>query len=252
MTDYTQYGMRWEAGALLPASVEQALNQLSTSFCDITGFGELAWVVLQFGEDKESLFYEGPLQLIDLKGRLRQAGDVLLSDLVCTVSRLTDNGVQVLGGKLKEAEVSFLELTFTPLKESEIPPAEVANDEAPKGEETKPLPPAGQNRFRPDEKPADKGALPDRWAKAVLESKRVERESHFLDDGASDVRPKRGDIVQHRQFGECKVTRIGDDHVTLRKPDGRHVQLGLPILRFTETGEQNGRAVYRVEVQTKR
>ena len=247
MTDYTQQGMRWEAGATLPSALEKAFRELSFSFCDITGFGELNWVALDVGGNEEPRFFEGPLQLIDLKGRLRQAGDVLLSEFVCTVSRLTDNGIQILGGKLKEAEVSFLELTFTPLSQGENTVGEVHN-----GEPAQPDRPHQPETNRVNDKSGEKGALPERWAKAVLESKRIERESELLDDGASDVRPDRGDIVHHLQFGECKVTRISDDHVTLKKPDGRHVQLGLPILKFTPSGEQQGKKVYRVEVRARR
>jgi hypothetical protein len=226
--------------------LEKTFRALSAPFGDVSGFGELAWIALQVGEEGETQLFKGPLTLIDLKGRLRRAGDVLLADYVCTVSRLTDNGVQVLGGKLKEAEVIYLELTFTPLVEGEA--AQVETQKAEMGA------PAASNRpaaHRPAAPASEKSALPDRWAKAVLESKRVERDS-ILDDGASDVRPRTGDIVQHRQFGECKVTRIGDDHVTLRKPDGRHVQLGLPILRFTTVGEQEGKTVYSVKVRAKR
>ena len=91
-------------------------------------------------------------------------------------------------------------------------------------------------------------ALDDRWAKAVLESKRIEDDPSFFDDEETETRPKRGDIVMHAQFGECRVTRIDDDHITLRKPDGRNVQLGLTVLRFVFTGKHDGKDTFRVEI----
>ncbi len=72
------------------------------------------------------------------------------------------------------------------------------------------------------------------------------------DFDAPEVPPKTGDIVNHRQFGECTVVRLGDDHITLRKPDRRNVQLGLPILRFFREGEEDGHTVFRVEIKPRR
>ncbi len=115
MIKSTAQGIRFEAGAIVPAIVEEAVSECSFSFCDVTGFGRLKWMELAGASKGETIRFEGPLQLIDLKGRLRCAGGVILSDFVCTVSRHTDNGIQILGGELKQAEIQFAELTFLPL-----------------------------------------------------------------------------------------------------------------------------------------
>ena len=254
MADFKVYGIRLEAGAELLDTVRDAFQRLSIPFCDVVGFGELKWVELHAENQGEGRIFKGPLHLIDFKGRLRQAGDVMLEEYVCTVSRLTDNGVQLLGGKLKEAEIEYVELTFVPVDTVDVPiqAAEKGVSKESKVADSGREAPSPSVRATINARPIAKSELPDRWAKAVLESKRVQQEADFMDDGAADVRPTRGDFVRHQQFGECKVTRISDDHVTLRKPDGRHVQLGLPILKFTREGEQEGKKVYRVEVRAKR
>lgn len=253
MAEYKTYGMRLEAGQELIQSVQDAFASLAASFCDVNGFGELRRVTLQVGDVDGGQTFEGPLQLIDFKGRLRQAGAVIIADYFCTVSRLTDNGVQLLGGKISDAEIEFVELTFSPVEMVASQP--VATSALSKRPSVPPpaapaQKPAAEKRAPSAVKPS--GLLSEKWAKAVLESKKALEEADFFDDGAPDVKPKRGDFVMHQHFGECKVSRIDDDHITLRKPDGRNVQLGIPILHFTRSGEKNGRDVFEVQVSMKR
>ncbi len=262
---------------MLPGAVEQAAERLSLSFCDVSGFGELEWVELSLDEHGTAVQrFEGPLQLIYLRGRLRSAGTMVLSDFYCAFSRLTDNGIQLLGGKVHRAFAAFVELTISPLApfdaalenkdESaplvplvrEVPTRELRPSALPPP--PPPEPPTVREISRVVDKPPPSpispplkepirapSALDDRWAKAVSESKRIEEESSLLDEDG-DGRPHRGDIVMHAQFGECQVSRIDDDHITLRKPDGRNVQLGLAILRFVSLGKVKGKDAFRVEI----
>ena len=254
MTHQLPFGLRLESGAVLPDSIEEASSNLPISFCDIHGFGELLSVRIAVEGGEKAVSLEGPFQLLNLSGRLRQAGDVTLVDLVCTLSRRTDNGIQIVGGRLVEAQVSFLEITFTPLATVEARAS--AREQSPPTPQSIPREiPAplstGSNRMGPmgSHPPS---ALENRWANAIKEAKRLQDDSDFSSDEDKDVRPSRGDIVQHTQFGECKVTRISDDHITLRKPDGRNVQLGLLVLKFVHVGKQDKRDVYKVEVNVKR
>jgi hypothetical protein len=217
------------------------------SFCDIHGFGELSSVRIATDEVENAVSLEGPFQLLNLSGRLRQAGGMTLIELFCTLSRQTDNGIQIIGGRLVEARVTFLELTFSPLAVAEAGASVSA-----------PSPPVQQQPVTP-KAPASNplesyppGALENRWANAIKEAKRLQDDTDFPSEDDRDVRPSRGDIVQHTQFGECKVIRISDDHITLRKPDGRNVQLGLQILKFVHVGKQDNRDLYRVQVNVKR
>jgi hypothetical protein len=274
MNDYSNFGTRLEDGAMLPDAIEQTAEDLSITFCDVTGFGELEWVELSLDDHGTMVQrFEGPLQLIYLKGRLRSAGTVILSDFYCAFSRLTDNGIELLGGKIHRAFASFVELTFAPLQSIETghtvqtvaaapPPREIPTRELRPSSPPPPPPnpPAIHETPRTlenqsystfptpvKEVPRVLSAMDERWAKAVVESKRIEEQSAFLEE-EGDSRPHRGDIVMHNQFGECQVTRIDDDHITLRKPDGRNVQLGLTILRFVSMGKLKGKDAFRVEI----
>ena len=92
------------------------------------------------------------------------------------------------------------------------------------------------------------------WAEALAESKRLEKSGAaaaraWEDDASSAVVPLRGDVVNHRQFGRCVVAKIDDDHIFLKKPDGRIVQLGLPILAFAIQGAEGEATVFDVQVR---
>jgi hypothetical protein len=82
----------------------------------------------------------------------------------------------------------------------------------------------------------------------VEETQKLEAFPDSFDD-ITDVRPELGDIVNHKQFGKCTVSRIDDDHITLKKPNGRHVPLGLQILVFKKVGDAEGKRVFDVDVQ---
>ena len=193
MADFKVHGIRLEAGYELLDAVRDAFGRMSISFCDVIGFGELKWVELQVGDQGEGQVFEGPLQLIDFKGRLRQVADVMLDEYVCTVSRLTDNGVQVLGGKLKEAEIEYVELTFVPVDtvEVSIPAVEDGVSKAVK---------TTINARSPT-----KSALPDRWAKAVLESKRIQRVKQIKPQLCADILDLSHAVVEVAEY----LNRLG-------------------------------------------
>ncbi|HUT79007.1 MAG TPA: hypothetical protein VM285_15015 [Polyangia bacterium] len=239
--------LRFDNGTMLPAAAEAAAADADLGFCDVRGFGELNWVELQptAGGTRR---LRGPLDLLGLQGRLRRAGDVVLADWICTVSRETDNGIEVLGGRLVAAECSFAELSLTPLAAlataanrgteddhaAASPPAAAQGASRPAAPEHRPAPPAP--------------AAAAQWAEALAESRRQEANAPDW-DREDEIRPARGDLVNHLQFGRCKVLRIDDDHITLRKPDGRTVQLGLPILAFSEVGAEGQARVLDVRVR---
>ncbi len=242
MTQLLPLALRLESDAALPGSIETIADTLPP-FCDISGFGELTWVRLAADDSANTRYLKGPLQLLSLNGRLRNAGEMALIDIVCTLSRQTDNGIQVLGKRLVDAQVVFAELMFTPL-------AILDAVEKP-SVKLKAASPAIISKPKPIPRPVE-NLSESRWANAVKEASRIQRDSDIFSDEGRDLRPTRGDIVNHLQFGECTVTRIGDDHITLRKPDGRNVQLGLQILRFTHQGKKDGKDIFQVEVNRKR
>jgi len=231
------HALRLEQGADLPSAIDAASEQLEIEFCDVSAFGELEWIELRFAGADEGRRLQGPLELLDLKGRLRRAGGVVLADYVCTVSRATDTGVELLGGRLIAARATFVEVAFL-----ELQAADIADGERPAAPEPAPKPAA-----------EPKAPIGARWAEALAESKLQERRARERgwdwDADEEELRPDRGDIVVHRQFGRCAVVRLDDEHISLRKPDGRVVQLGLAILRFTAAGDDEGKPVYDVVVR---
>lgn len=268
MNDCKTLGIRLEDGVSLPLDVEELAESCDLLFCDVTGFGELEWVELAMDAHATSVQrFDGPLQLVQLNGRLRLTGTVVLSDFVCTLSRQTDNGIQLLGGRLHRAEASYVELAFSPLAPFEPekntvkaapPPRDVPTKELHRSSSQPPsprreveIPAVAPSPPSPAARELNRApaALDDRWAKAVLESNRAQENPAFLnDEDDMEISPKRGDIVHHAQFGECRVSRIDDDHITLRKPDGRNVPLGLTVLNFISMGKQDGKDVFRVKI----
>jgi predicted DNA-binding protein with PD1-like motif len=237
--------VRFEGGTLLPAAAAAAAAAESLGFCDVQGFGELRWVELK-PTTGEARRLRGPLDLLGLQGRLRRVGDVVLSDWVCTVSRETDNGIEVLGGRLVAAECAFAEISLTPLRPAagaaEAGPAAggAPGIGPPPAPRTPPAPVA-----RPVAAPPPTAAL---FAEALAESRRQETNTPDW-DREEELRPSRGDVVNHLQFGRCKVLRIDDEHLTLRKPDGRTLQLGLPVLSFSEVGAEGSSKVFDVRIR---
>jgi predicted DNA-binding protein with PD1-like motif len=253
MTETVFNGLRIEAGNELKAAIEELAIKHSFAFCDISGFGELEWIELAGASENDVKYFEGPFQLIDLKGRIRIAASMVLLDLVCTVSRYTDNGIQVLGGKLMRARTIFTEVSFCALT---IPNGTNTTRDSATMElvtpekETKLV--SDSSKPRPSVPPeSPQSTSPDgRWAQAIVESEQVRRNSEK--SAAEDELPRTGDIVNHRQFGRCLVIRLGDEHITLQKPDKRTVQLGIAILDFARAGKEGKQSVFQVSVKMNR
>ena len=240
---YTQHAIRLESGAVLPAAIDSAARELDLELCDVTGFGELQRVDLVVAGAAEPSSFDGPLDLLDLKGRWRRAGDVVLADFFCTVSRLTDNGIQLLGGRLVGAAVGFVELTLSTPVVAELAVSASLESGAAAAEDV------GDSAPQTTAKPV----MDERWAEALAESRKQQHAARSRgwdwEKDEEDARPKLGDIVDHRQFGRCKVVRLDDEHISLRKPKGRVVQLGLSILEFFAKGEEDGKPVFDVVVK---
>ncbi|MFO8073463.1 MAG: hypothetical protein R6V85_16485 [Polyangia bacterium] len=236
----TALGVRLEEGALLPGAIEAAAAELGLEFCDVRGFGRLRGLEIRAAGSEAPSRFEGPLDLLQLSGRMRRAGRVELSDWLCVVSRSTDNGVQVLGGELLEAECDFAELSFEPLlsTEPDLPRGVAGERSSGRTDAVSPKPARSRG-----------GSLGERWGEVLAESERQQGSAPDWDDENPEVVPRRNDLINHRQFGRCKVIRMDDEHITLRKPDGKSVQLGLAVLRFSEAGREGKATVFDVEVR---
>jgi predicted DNA-binding protein with PD1-like motif len=238
---------RLENDVALPEAILDAARRADLAFADVCGFGSLDWAEIVRGDGVVRLV--GPFDLLDLKGRIRRVGDLDLAEFVVTLARQTDAGFEVLGGRLARASGRFVELRFEPLSAlglavsgQAVAPQVASHATSPAATAPEPLP------LR-----AEKIALGEKWAEALAESKRLEKcgaaAARIWEDDEAAVVPRRGDVVNHRQFGRCTVAKIDDDHIFLKKPDGRIVQLGLPILAFAVQGADGDATVFDVQVR---
>jgi predicted DNA-binding protein with PD1-like motif len=245
--------VRLEDDVVLPDALLAAARRAQLEFADVCGFGLLDWMEVDRGGTAVRI--DGPLELLDLKGRIRRVGDQDLAQFVVTASRFSDAGLQVLGGALVRASCRYLELRLTPLAAlvatASVATASVATPSVATPHVYAPPAPAPVVELKPN---AGSKALSEKWAEALAESKRFEKSGAAAkawadDEGPAQVVPQRGDVVNHRQFGRCLVAKIDDDHISLKKPDGRIVQLGLPILDFSVQGAEGAVTVFEVQVR---
>jgi hypothetical protein len=76
-----------------------------------------------------------------------------------------------------------------------------------------------------------------------------QKDFSYLDE----PQPERGDYVQHKQFGKCRVERVGEDGgLVIKLPGGRRKAIKLTVLEVLEPREDNqGRLVYPLEPRKK-
>ena len=108
--------VRLERGEELVASLAKLAKEEKIFSAWVRGTGSLAWVELTRHDQRRRRAeppqrFDGPCDLLSLEGSLSRggAGGPLLH---VTLSRRTDNGVDVLGGQLLGAEVFAIELTI--------------------------------------------------------------------------------------------------------------------------------------------
>lgn len=215
----------------VPAALDEAAIEMDHHFCDVSGFGNLQWAEIEDSAGK-IVRLEGPIDLLSLKGRLRHAGDVTASDYRVLLAKHTDNGISVVGGRLVDGVATLLELTISSLEQGESLSTTVVSTYHGK-------------------KAAEKLSKEQVWAKAMDLSSSLEKKGKGaqLWGGGQAALPIPGDVVKHRQFGDCVVVKLGDDHIALQKPDGRIVQLGLRILSFSPFEKDGNRTLWNVSVK---
>ncbi|MBN2342728.1 MAG: hypothetical protein JXX29_16915 [Deltaproteobacteria bacterium] len=231
MTQASTLAKTIESPVDVPKALDDAVLSSHLDFCDITGFGNLNWAEIEDSAGKR-VHLDGPIDLLSLRGRVRHAGTVTMSDYRVLLAKHTDNGISVVGGKLITGQSAFLELALVPLQTVE--------DALPIS--------AGTYLGK---KTADKAVKDKAWAKAMDLSSTLEKKgtSAHLWESEPAGQPMVGDVVRHRQFGDCSVVKLDDEHISLQKPDGRIVQLGLRILSFAASRTEGGHTLWDVAVK---
>ena len=231
MTDHTVLAKTIEKEVSIPASLDDAAASMNLDFCDVNGFGNLKWVEIVDSAGSK-VHFEGPIDLLSIRGRVRHAGAVTVSDYRVLMAKHTDNGIQVVGGRLSNGIATLLELSFTPLASAETVKHVASNTYLGK-------------------KAVEKNSREQAWASAMNLSAALEKKgksAHLWEEEAVKS-PEVGDIVKHRQFGDCTVVKLDDEHVAIQKPDGRVVQLGLRILKFTPLDKDGNRTLWEASVK---
>ncbi|MBN2804661.1 MAG: hypothetical protein JXR91_16320 [Deltaproteobacteria bacterium] len=216
--------------------ISEAVRHKELNYCNIYGFGTFNSAVIEDAKGN-TIELKGPVDAILINGRLKKADKSVDIELRCIFATTTFNGQVVTGGRLIDGEASQLEITFTPLDIADGDFTTVNNTVE------------HSANHSPMATMTPKQAASDKWSRAVEVSQKTQKIFSNPNDDNDEALPRQGDIVDHRQFGECKVIKISDDHISLQKPNGRIVQLGLKILKFYIDDTKNGKNIWKLQVR---
>jgi predicted DNA-binding protein with PD1-like motif len=218
----------------------------------------------------------GPLLALALEGnvstRLGEPDVVLRGSL----SRETDAGVAVVGGQLASASALALEVMIEALED-----ARLDRDEDPptglslwKGERTPGVIARGRAAPAPAVAPPPVPALasapapiptpapapePSAWAQVAAISADVEKVQPLksvplaTDEDEHFLEPKKGDWVEHRQFGLCRVD--GEDAegaLVIRLPNAQRKHIRLDVMDVLPPRHDGDRRIFPIRPRVKR
>lgn len=226
---------------------------------------------------------QGPLLALSLEGNVSMRmgePDVVLRG---ALSRETDAGVSVIGGQLVAASALALELVLEAFEDVRLD----RDEDLPtglalwKGERTPgviargsvrvtaPTSVSASSASSPTPTPTPAPSAPSApaptaappppvsaWAQVAAVSADVERQkplkSVAFDDDAV-LEPKKGDWVEHRQFGLCRID--GEDAegaIIIRLPSGMRKHIKLDVLEVLPPRHDGDRRIFPLRPRTKR
>jgi hypothetical protein len=146
--------------------------------------------------------------------------------LTVMLSRMTDAGIQVIGGELVSSRSAGVNAVLFLAPRALVPGAHVPA----------PSPPAIPAR------PGPGGAT---WDIAAAASARAAREEA---EHVEEPVPEAGDWVQHFAFGLCEVLTSDGDRLRIRDLDGpkRIREVALSMLRVTGPTDSDGKRLYQL------
>jgi predicted DNA-binding protein with PD1-like motif len=261
---------RVEAGESVEAALLRVAREreVTTGWVSATGSlrsATLAFTELDAGEEGEARRFEGGLELLQLSGNLSSSEGDLVLEARAHLARATDNGVQVLGGRLVDAVAHAVEFRVECYDDLGL--RREADDATGlrlwRGDrlDTRAAPP------RPsaprDERPgvswaAAAQASSERVAPPSVERRRAAGPSGALpfvpdpipsrkkaDDDLDVHSPERGDWVDHKQFGLCRVENLAEDGgLLIRLETGRRKLIKLDFLDVLPPREDGNKKIY--------
>jgi hypothetical protein len=199
--------------AFVAAGVDlvEALAQLGGADGWVTGAGQIEAVELRVAA-------EGADVLTPLRGRfnLLSLAGPRGGPFAVTVARLSDAGLQVLGGELVRARSAGVTVTLLPATRDAV---------------STPGKPAG---------------APGTWATAATAS--AVALARAADERPEEPVPEAGDWVQHFAFGVCEVLTSDGDRLRIRDIEGprRVREVALSMLRVTGPTESDGKRLFQL------
>ena len=307
--------VRLDRGEELCASLEALAKREGISAAWVRGIGSLAWVELDRHDQARRKAeppqrFETPSEVLSLEGNLAMQDGAPRALLHATLARRTDNGVDVIGGRVREAGVFSCELViehFADLvlarardaatgldlfeggeaRPAEPRPALEARPTEPRPAEARPresrppqprpaqAPPAqaassAWTRELEPEEPEPAPPEPARstggvsWADVAAVSaappvieEPVRRGRHEVsrapalrdtrDEPPDELQPQRGDFLEHRQFGLCKIDREDEEGgLVIRLPSGVRKTIKLDFMEVGQPRMEGTRRIFPI------
>ncbi len=270
--------LRLERGEDVVSSVESLAERERIGAAWVRGIGTLRWVELDRHDQARRVSvppqrFDTPCEILTLEGNVSMLGGAPRAVLHATLARRTDNGVDVLGGRVRAGEVFSCELLVDCLEdltltrardertglalwsgESDTPattswtapreepeearaPAAVSWADVAAVSAAPPVePPRRESRARPasEDAPRRPSTIPD------------QRKSH-VEEMLEEPHPQKGDFIEHRQFGLCKVDREDEDGgLMIRLPSGVRKTIKLDFMEVGQPRMEGTRRVFPV------
>jgi uncharacterized protein len=267
---------RLERGERLPDALVTLAGDHGVGAAWVRGLGAFEWVELCEYDQGEQRYrapqrIDGACELLALTGNVSIKDGEPFAHVHVTVSREVGGDVQVMGGHLVAAGVFACELSLECYDDLSLvrvadratglalwddrpearpdsePPGAVSWAQVAAASEVPVAPPPPRGRRRPGRLSGEK--LPPVPSPEPLPSRRRTTEEEFL----RELHPERGDYIEHRQFGTCRVE--GEDAhggLRIRLPSGVRKVIRLEMLQVREPRQEEGRRVFPVRPRTGR
>jgi predicted DNA-binding protein with PD1-like motif len=271
--------VRLERGEELVAAIESLAERERIGAAWIRGIGTLEWVELDRHDQARRKAeppqrFDLPCDVLSLEGNVSTLNEQPRAVLHAAIARRTDNGLDVIGGRVRRGGVFHIELAIEAFddvslarerdeatglalwaEQGEQSSRALVREREPEPEEaeespsdlvswadvarasTQPVVPERSHKRKPSEPPNAPFKPPP------IPDRRRSTEDEFL----SQVLPERGDFIEHRQFGLCKVDREDEEGgLIIRLPSGIRKTIKLDFMDVGEPRTEGTRRIFPV------
>lgn len=281
---------RAERGEEVVATIEALARREGIRAAWVRGAGSVAWVELDRHDQARRIpeppqRFDTPCEILSLQGSIAMSGGVPRAFLYAAISRRTDNGIDVLGGRLRAGEAFAVELVIECFDDLELSRARdedtglalfsgerapggalLSGERAPGGDEVveydqrevearprgaiswadvaavSAAPPVVERSRRERQRPAPPAPTPAFRPPPIPERPRTSDVAIL-----EEPMPQKGDWIEHRQFGLCKIEREDDEGgLVIRLPSGVRKTIKLDFMEVGQPREEGGRTIYPV------